>query len=39
MIVKKTAAQSTSARDLYERLAQQIDDPRTRERFLASAGG
>ena len=38
MIVKKTAGQATSARDLYERLAQQIDDPRTRERWINEMG-
>jgi class 3 adenylate cyclase len=38
-IVKKVAGQATSPRDLYERLAQQIDDPRARERFIAGAPG
>jgi class 3 adenylate cyclase len=37
VIVKKTAGQATSARDLYERLAQHIDDPKSRERFIAAA--
>jgi hypothetical protein len=36
-IVKKTAAQATSSRDLYERLAQHIDDPKGRERFIATS--
>ena len=36
VMVKKAAAQATSIRDLYQRLAQHIDDPRTRERFIAT---
>jgi class 3 adenylate cyclase len=35
VMVKKAAEQATSARDLYQRLAPHIDDPRDRERFLA----
>jgi serine/threonine-protein kinase len=36
-LVKKTAPQAATSRDLYERLAQHIDDPASRERFLAAA--
>jgi hypothetical protein len=35
-VVKRAAEQATNPRDLYDRLAQHIDDPRSRERFIAS---
>jgi class 3 adenylate cyclase len=37
ILVKKTAEQATSARDLYQRLAGHIDDPAKRDRFIATA--
>jgi hypothetical protein len=36
VMVKKAAERATSTRDLYERLAQHIDDPGSRERFIAA---
>jgi class 3 adenylate cyclase len=36
VIVRKAAEQATDARDLYERIAQHIDDPRRREQFIAA---
>jgi class 3 adenylate cyclase len=36
VMVKKAAAQATSPLDFYQRLAQHIDDPANRERFLAA---
>jgi class 3 adenylate cyclase len=36
LMVKKAAERATSPRDLYERLAQHIDDPGSRERFIAA---
>jgi class 3 adenylate cyclase len=36
VIVRRAAEQATDARDLYARVAQHIDDPRHRERFIAA---
>jgi class 3 adenylate cyclase len=36
VIVRKAAEHATDARDLYERIAQHIDDPRRREQFIAA---
>jgi class 3 adenylate cyclase len=36
VIVRKAAEQATDARDLYERLAQHIDNPAHREQFMAA---
>ena len=37
VIVRKAAEQATDARDLHERIAQHIDDPRRREQFIAAS--
>jgi class 3 adenylate cyclase len=36
LLVKRAAKQASSAKDLYERLAGQIDDPQARRRFAAA---
>jgi class 3 adenylate cyclase len=36
LLVKRAAKQASSAKDLYERLAEHIDDPRDRGRFAAA---
>jgi hypothetical protein len=36
LLVKRAAKQASSTRDLYERLATHIDDPRSRERFTTA---
>ena len=36
LLVKRAAKQATSTKDLYERLAGQIDDPQARRRFTAA---
>jgi class 3 adenylate cyclase len=36
LLVKRAAKQASSTRDLYERLAAHIDDPRSRQRFAAA---
>jgi serine/threonine-protein kinase len=36
LLVKRAAKQASSAKDLYERLAGQIDDPQVRRRFAAA---
>jgi serine/threonine-protein kinase len=36
LLVKRAAEQASGTRDLYERLARHIDDPRARQRFAAA---
>jgi class 3 adenylate cyclase len=36
LLVKRAAKQAVSTKDLYERLAAQIDDPQDRQRFVAA---
>lgn len=36
LLVKRDAEQASGARDLYERLARHIDDPKARQRFVAA---
>jgi serine/threonine-protein kinase len=36
LLVKRAAKQASSSKELYERLAAHIDDPRERRRFAAA---
>ena len=36
LLVKRAAKHASSTRDLYERLAADIDDPQSRQRFAAA---